>query len=1019
MDFRLLGLVCLHHDGRVVRVTGVKQRTLLAALLLAPRRTASVPRLTSVLWGEDDPPSSAALLHHHVSSLRRLLGDSSVIDRDPSGYVMRIREGTVDAEVFDAEVAVAGRELELGDAGAAAERLRRALELWRGPALGGVTDELLRLEGPALAQRHLAARVLLGEAELALGDHDAAVGRLTGLVAEHPFDERLRSRLMEALSRAGRQAEALGVYAEGRALLHDELGLEPGPELCAAHQAVLTAKTPPSSSPAPSGPGSRAPASRLRTVPRQLPPTVRSFVGREDQLAELTGRLGQGRDGAAGTGAAALVITGSAGIGKTTLALHCAHRLVDRFPDGQLYVDLHGFSTVTAPLTPGQALERLLRSLGVTADEMPVDTDERAGLLRTLLADSRLLLLLDNAATAEQVRPLLQGSQRCRVLITSRHALRGLLVTHDVRTLTLGLLTPEQSERLLRMLLGTERCDGNEAAVADLARLCGYLPLALRLAAAHLATRPRLSPAEFAARLDREGQLAVLDVDDDLHSGIRAAFELSYGSLPTATRRAYRLIGLHPGTEFSTAAVGALIGAGPADAAAELDRLACSHLVHQTSAERWQMHDLLREFAVAKLELDSPQEERDAAGLRVVDWYLRACEEAMDMVDPHRRRLAASTAPPVTAAAGAPRPESVEDAGAWLETECANAVAAVGLSALRGLHDRTVRLAHALWRHFLFSRRTGDWIATHQLALAAARETGDIRGEAETLTNLATAHMITGAAAEGTALYERALPLRRACGDRAGEAATQGNLGNAYFRAGRLAEATGCYRSALRLFGELDDVRGQANTLNSLGMITALRGRAEEASAAYEQALVFYRKINDGYGEANALVNLGALLSGHGSRTEARTCLQQALSIFQRIGDPGGQAEAQSKLGRLAVLDGHAADALPHLTQALEHSRLIRDQALEAQVLNDIGEAHRAIGSHRSAVAHYQVVLAGDGADRHERARAELGIGLSLLSFGDTESALPRLRQALDTFEQLGAPEAEEVRAELDRLEDA
>ncbi|MFD7699182.1 hypothetical protein [Streptomyces caelestis] len=282
----------------------------------------------------------------------------------------------------------------------------------------------------------------------------------------------------------------------------------------------------------------------------------------------------------------------------------------------------------------------------MTTDEMPVDTDERAGLLRTLLADSRLLLLLDNAATAEQVRPLLQGAQRCRVLVMSRHALRGLLVTHDVRTLTLDLLSLEQSEQLLRMLLGPERWDGNEAAIADLAGLCGHLPPALRLAAAHLATRPRLSPAEFAARLDREGQLAVLDVDDDLHSGIRAAFELSYRSLPTATRRAYRLIGLHPGTGFSTAAVGALIGTGPADAAAELDRLACAHLVHQTSAERWRMHDLLREFAVGKLELDSPQEERDTAGLRIVDWYLRACEKAMDMVDPHRRRPPASTVPP-------------------------------------------------------------------------------------------------------------------------------------------------------------------------------------------------------------------------------------------------------------------------------------------------------------------------------------------------------------------------------------
>ncbi|MCX4792185.1 tetratricopeptide repeat protein [Streptomyces sp. NBC_01221] len=933
-----------------------RQRRVLGALLVDVGRVVPADVLVERVWGELMPRRGREALYGYVSRLRQALTSVGAdIVREQGGYRLAVDGEAVDLYRFRG---LAGQAREAGAEERAVALWEEALGLWRGEAFAGADTPWFNAQRALLDAERLAAQLDLAEVRLQLGQHPRILAECSARAEAYPLDERVAGQFMLALYRCGRQAEALECYERVRHGLAEEMGVDPGAPLRQLHQQILTADTaiaaPVPRSASAAAPGlSPAPVSRPAVVPRELPPTAGTFVGREDLLTELGALLDDGnRDPDA---APVPVVTGAAGIGKTTFVLHCAHRLANCFPDGQLYLDLHGFSPGTAPLSPRQALERLLRSLGVAAEELPGTAEEQSALLRTLLADRRVLVVLDNAAGAEQVRPLLQGSRRCRVVVTSRQALRGLLVTHEVYTFVLDLLTPQQARELLERLLGARRAAGAGDVLAELARLCGYLPLALRLAAAHLVSRPQLGLEEFVARLRREGRLSVLAVEDDLHAGVRAALELSYGGLPAPTRRTFLLAGLHPGQEFGTAAVAVLAGRSVREADEELDRLAGLHMVEQTRADRWRMHDLLREFAGARLRQESTAQEREAAGRELVDWYAAACEAAMDLVDPHRRRL-----PSPAVAVGAARPPSFASAGeatAWLETECTNLVGTIRLCARHGWHDRTVRLAHALWRHLLFTRRTGDWVATHELALEAARAAGDVRAEAEMLTNLATARMVTGDGAEGTALYEHALTLRRACGDRPGEAATRGNLGNAYYLSGRYDDAAACYHSALELFRDLDDTRGQANTLNSLGRLAALHGQAPRAQTAYEESLALFRKIGDSHGEANIMVNLGALLSEHGSPTDARAHLEQALPLFQRLGDPAGQAETLSKLGRLTIQENAAADALPHLTQALELSRRAQDQALEAETLVHLGEAHRATGTPHAAREAWQQAL--------------------------------------------------------------
>ncbi|MGW2145101.1 BTAD domain-containing putative transcriptional regulator [Nonomuraea bangladeshensis] len=580
--FRVLGPVEIWRDGSRVPIVGEKSRTLLALLVLRANQVVPHDELVDALWGNRPPRAGRRALHNHLWSLRRLLAEDVSLTTGSGGYALRVSSRGSDLTAFLAEVADANAARVAHDVPQTAERLRAALGLWRGPALMGTRPEFQVAKGRALEELRLAALTDRIDADLSLGRHVALIGELRQLVSAAPLHERFRAQLMLALHRDGRRADALEQYRLARQCFQDELGLEPSDDLQRLHQTLLVGDPAPLR-PSPPVPGERTP---MVLAPRQLPADIVRFTGREKHLDELDALLST-TDGA-------LLITaivGAGGVGKTALAVHWGHRRASSFPDGHLYVNLHGFSHA-APVTPGQALRQLLRGLGVLEAQIPVDLDERAALYRSAIAGKRILIVLDDAASADQVRSLFPGSRTSRVLITSRNTLRGLTATHDVGVMTLDMLSPEEAGTLLHSLLNDEE---DAKPIAELATLCGYLPLALRLAAAQLGDTGE-SADDLVSRLRRGNRLAALDFAEDPHAGLRAALASSYRALPETARTTFRIAGLHPGRDLSVAALAALAGQGVDATRRSLTALVRVGLASCTG-DRVSMHDLIRAYA--------------------------------------------------------------------------------------------------------------------------------------------------------------------------------------------------------------------------------------------------------------------------------------------------------------------------------------------------------------------------------------------------------------------------------------
>jgi DNA-binding SARP family transcriptional activator len=643
LEFCLLGPVVVRRDEVDLPVPRGRQRALLAALLLNAGRVVSVDELAEALWGPAAPPSAVATIRNYVKRLRRVLGDagqSRIVTRAP-GYLIRIDPAELDVARFEALLDGARDAATARSWQAAAQRAGAALALWRGEPLADVVPEALALrEVPRLAELRLQAAELRIDAELRLGRHAPVIAELERLVAAHPLREHLRALLMRALDGVGRQAEALTAYQRARQVLAGELGSEPGAELRGLHQQILTGR------PA----GSRPPP----VVPRQLPGPVRHFVGRSAELAALTRLLERGTEPALVVSA----IAGTAGLGKTALAVHWAHQVAGRFGDGQLYVDLRGYDP-GQPVRPADALAGFLRALGVAAPDIPAGTQERALLYRSLLAGRRVLVLLDNARDAEQVRPLLPGSPSCVVVVTSRDALAGLVASDGAHRLDLDALSPGEAVGLLRALIG-ERVDADPAAAAALAGHCARLPLALRVAAERAAAVSRDVPlAVLAGELaDRQRRLDLLDAAEDPRTAVREVFSWSVRYLDDGAARAFRLLGLHPGTGFDAYDVAALTGSTLRHAGRLLDRLARAYLVQWAGPGRYGMHDLLRAYAAEQAAERDSEAGRRAALTRLFDHYLATAAAAAGTLypaDTDRPRVPrlAGAARPVTGPAGA------------------------------------------------------------------------------------------------------------------------------------------------------------------------------------------------------------------------------------------------------------------------------------------------------------------------------------------------------------------------------
>jgi DNA-binding SARP family transcriptional activator/tetratricopeptide (TPR) repeat protein len=982
--------VQLWRDGARIQLTGPKLRSVLAMLLLTPGAPVSVDRLIQVLWTDDVPAYPHRLVQHHVSLLRALLREPGLLDSSSGGYTLHAAPDSIDLHAFDALCASGRDALHANDAALAANQLRKALALWCGPALFGTTDELMRRFAPALEERRLAALGDRIDADLHLGRHLDLLPELNQLVTEHPFDERLRQWLIVALDRSGRRADAILAYHEARRLLRDEFGVEPGIELQDTYRQLLGAPSPSAISAAATVTTAQ-PAPETPRVPRQLPATITDFVGRAPALATLDTLLAQNRLAA---------VVGPAGVGKTALAVHWAHSVAARFPDGQLFANLRGYDR-DEPVAAYAVIGEFLRALGVSPEDVPHDQAERAALYRTLLADRTVLVVLDNIRTTDQVRPLLPGSARAVVLMTSRDELAGLVVRDGARRIALAPVTEQEGHELLRLTLGSQRVEAEPAAACELTKLCAGLPLALRLAAERISRRPHARLATIIEELQLQaGRLDALDAAGDSAATIRATFSWSYVALPASAARLFRLLPLHPGSTIDTVAAANLVGLGKSQTRRELDMLTGVHLLTETHDGHFQMHDLLRAYALERCHAEETPSAQHAAVSRLLDGYAAAALLAMDLVDPHRHRLPATVSPTALAL---PELRDYDDALAWLEAQRVNLMATIRLATSAGKPEHTWQQAHTLWRYFLLGRHTDDWIASHQLAVTAAQEAGDRHVEAKLLSSLAAAYTHIGESTEAIRQYQRVLPLVRELGDARAEANAVANLGTAFHRTGNYAQAREHYLTALALFGD-NELRDQAIVLGNIAGVSYLLGDYVDSAHHYQLSLTISLAIADRVTEAYAHLGLGTAHRELGRFDDAKTHLDRALELSKQNSDPYDHATCLSDLGLLSFRRGNHADACLYLHDALELSRSINDPNLTAVILNRLGDATYANAEAADAAHHYREALgiATPAGDRYQQAHAHRGMATIMQATGDTAAAAWHRHNADELSQALG-----------------
>ena len=806
----------------------------------------------------------------------------------------------------------------------------------------------------------------------------------------------------------------------------------------------------------------RAGVGTARMVPAQLPGDVDLFTGRAAELADLDRLLTATAEqtATAGGGSPSVVISavsGTAGVGKTALALRWAHRVRAGFPDGQLYVDLRGYDP-NQPLSAADALAGFLRALGVAGADIPLEVEERAASYRSLLDGRRMLIVLDNASSVEQVRPLLPGTPSALVVVTSRDSLAGLVARHGARRLDLDLLPPEDAVALLRALIG-ERAEAEPDAAVTLAGQCVRLPLALRVAAELAVARSATSLTELVAELaDEQRRLELLDAGGDPRTAVRAVFSWSYLHLPAEAARAFRLLGLHPGPDLDPYATAALTHTSVQQAQHLLDLLARAHLVQPASTGRYGMHDLLSAYAIhLAITEDSEQEQRTAL-TRLFDHYLATAAAAMDTLVPaeqHRR----PRVPPT----GTPTPPVADSAAAqaWLDAERATLGAVTARTASRGWPRHTTALATTLFRYLEVGGHYPDALTIHTHALHAARHIGDRAAEAHALTNLGTVYVrqsryqqaadriqeavalsreIGDRVGEAHSLinfgfvysrqgryqqraehHQQALALFREIGDQAGEAAALINLGAVFFWQGNYPQAAKHHRQALTLAREIDDRSGEANGLDNLGNVYWRQGHYEQAAEHHKRALALFRANGDRVGEAYSLVNLGHTYQRQDRYQQAAQHQQQALALFREIAHPSGVAHSLINLGNSYQRQDRYQQAAEHHQQALVLLREIGEREGEAMALNGLGETHCATGQLRKAHIQHTtaLTLATQTGERYEQARAHDGLAHIHYASGELDQTRHHWRQALALYTHLGVPEADDIHAHLAALDQA
>jgi DNA-binding SARP family transcriptional activator/tetratricopeptide (TPR) repeat protein len=1015
MRYGILGTFEVWAGGRPVPIGGPKPRALLALLLLNAGRVVPTSQILEALWAGRPPASGATRVQGLVAQVRASLARAGVlpgpIGTHPDGYLLTVGDGELDLDAFERRLRQARTAAAEGDLAAAASAFRAGLGLWRGKALAGVAAPFAGSEAARLEERRLVAVEELTEVELARGRHADLVGELAALVVKHPRWERLRERLMLALYRSGRQAEALEVYRQGHRLLVDELGLEPGPDLRRLQRAIL-AGDPGLLLAAGTAAGATSRPAPVVDPPAQLPPDIADFTGRREQVARLRAALGSARPPRA---VAIAVLSGKPGVGKTALAVHVAHRLRPDFPDGQLQVDLGGAER--RPLAPDEVLDRFLRALGIAGAAVPATLEERRDLYRSRLADRRVLIVLDNAADEAQVRPLLPGSPSCAVMVTSRGRLAALdgALRFDV-----DVLDARHTVKLLAWIAGPARVAAEADAADTIGRLCGHLPLAVRVAGARLAVREHWRLADLVDLLaDERRRLDELKIAD---LEVRASLALSYQGLGDEARRLLRRLGLLAASSFAAWVGAAALNCTLTRAERLLEELVDAQLVevHGTDTAgqvRFRLHDLVRLYARERAAAEEPEAERRAALARSLGAWLALAEAAdqvltlggASIVHAHAPRW---WCPPELSALTAAQP------AAWLEIERVNLLAGVRQACQAGLAELACDLTAASATFSQLGAYEDDWRDVHRLADAAARAAGDTRGRAALLVGLGWVLSGRTPPAEVRPTFVQARESFQRLGDLPGTVQALLGEGHCLRLTGQLAQALACLERArsLAVRAGAPDQEGAALFLTSL--VDREQGHLDRALGRLRLILPAWRARGARRSEALTVRAIGLVLRDQGHLAAAEAHLADALALAGDLGDRQNQLRILVELGELRCRMGELDTARAALDLALRRSRQLRLRYDEARALHAHGQLHAAEGRLDDAagcLAEAVRLWRRIGIPR-ELARALDTLGSIHAQTGDPAAAAAAWREAFGLLTTVNASAAEAVARRLGQL---
>ncbi|MEU0135190.1 BTAD domain-containing putative transcriptional regulator [Streptomyces sp. NPDC006296] len=951
LRFTVLGPVRVRRGSEALPPGSPQQRALLAALLLRHGRTATAAELIDALWGDEPPSQALATVRTYASRLRKALGQEVLVS-EAGGYAVRIPRGALDLTLAQDLAVEAEKARSSGDRGRARALIDKLLGLWDGEALASLPGPYAENQRTSLEEWRLQLTETRLDLDLEAGCHAEAVSELTALTAAQPLRERLRELLMVALYRSGRQAEALAVYADTRRLLAEELGVDPRPELSQLQQRILRADE--ELARAADGPAPAAAPVR----PAQLPATVPDFTGRAAFVTELGDRLASSE----GSVMAVSALAGIGGVGKTTLAVHVAHRARPHFPDGQLYVDLQGAGATA--VDPETVLGAFLRALGTADSAIPDSLDERAALYRSTLDGRRILVLLDNAHDAAQIRPLLPGTEGCAALVTSRVRMVDLAGAHLV---DLDVMSPDEALQLFTRIVGDERVRAEREAALDVVAACGFLPLAIRIAASRLAARRTWTVSVLAAKLADERRRL-----DELQAGdlaVKATFELGYGQLEPPQARAFRLLGLADGPDISLAAAAAVLDLDPHTAEDLLESLVDTSLVESAAPGRYRYHDLVRLYARSCAERDEhPAAERDLALARLLDFYLST---------------------------------------------------AAGVYALERPGDRTVDHLEATeypGLEFAAQKAALDWLYTEAGPLLACAQQAAVSGRVRRAVDLMLAAKDLGESGANSRQFESvALAVRDAAvaaADQRSEARARTTLAQVHSVAGRFGQAEEEARRALLLVPAIEDVWTHCNAPNELGIIAGYQNRHGEAEPLLQQTLAAFRADGNRPGEASALCNLSRIRLAIGHTDSAVELAGEGVALYNRLGLTLRLANGRYALGLALARAGRQGEAQERLQEALAVFRESRQRLWEGMTLFRLAEVHLdALRPGEAAALSEQAlaVLLHIGGE-WRRANVLTVLGKALDRIGQVDRAQVCWQEALSTLDQLKAPEAGAVR---------